>query len=346
MADMTDQLPEVRKSHPYVMYEMMKDIPNGIDRTLSSMQNADLSFIGDDLIFLGNGTAYHSAYVGSQILDRVSKRHAVVQAYEYLNYMQSNAATIAISHTGKTKSTVDAVIKARKTAKTAGITHYADSPLYNSVDYPIAIADEDKSLCNTKAFFNNAFASLYIADYYGNLSYDMKNLRSEIAKHVGKDDPEMRSAAEELDQIDDIFVLGSGFNFPVAREAAQKIKEATHIHAEGIEFEEFNHGCTAVMDENTLVILIEGEKDRARGDQIARASRYVGSKTLAINGVGDVSVYNDPQDDLSAAFLNTLDLYYLAYYLAVRRNINPDMLRFEDRRYRDYDSVVFPPGEH
>ncbi|WP_297025619.1 SIS domain-containing protein [Thermoplasma sp.] len=343
---MTDQLPEVRKSHPYVMYDMMKDIPNGIERTISSMQKVDLSFIGDDLLFLGNGTAYHSAYVGSQILDRVSKRHSVVQAYEYLNYMRSSATTIAISHTGKTKSTVDAALKARKTSKTAGITHYADSPLSNSVDYPIIIDDEDKSLCNTKAFFNNAFASLYIADYYGGLAYDMNDLKAEISKHVGIDDHEMRSAAEELDHIDDIFVLGSGYNFPVAREAAQKIREATHMHAEGIEFEEFNHGCTAVMDDRTLVILIEGQKDRARGDQISRASRYVGSKTLAINGEGDISVYNDPPDDFTAAFLNTLDLYYLAYYLAVRRNINPDMLRFEDKRYRDYDNVVFPPGEH
>ncbi|PYB68745.1 glucosamine 6-phosphate synthase [Thermoplasma sp. Kam2015] len=343
---MTDKLPEVRRSHPYVMYDMMRDIPNGIDRTLSSMEKIDLSFLGDHILFLGNGTAYHSAYVGSQILDETARRHSVVQAYEYLNYMRSSATTIAVSHTGKTKSTVDAAIKARKTSITAGITHYADSPLSKAVDHPITIADEDLSLCNTKAFFNNAFAALYISDYYGNLSYDMKALRSEIVKHVSSDDAEMKTISEDLDHINDIFVLGSGYNFPVAREAAQKIKEATHMHAEGIEFEEFNHGCTAVMDDHTLVILIEGQKDRSRGDQIVRASRYVGSTTLVINGEGDLSIYNDPPDEFSASFLNTLDLYYLAYYLAVRRNINPDMLRFEDRRYRDYDSTVFPPGEH
>ncbi|BAB59981.1 hypothetical protein [Thermoplasma volcanium GSS1] len=343
---MTDILPEYRKKHPYVMYEMMKQIPEGIDKTLKAAQSVDYSFLGDDITFIGNGTAYHAGYIGSGIIEKYGLRRRVVQAYEYLNYLKYSSSFIGISHTGKTKSTVDAMLKARITGKTAGITHYRDSPLYNSVDVPILIEDEDKSLCNTKAFFNSAFAALYVSSIYLGKDIDFKSLRNEIAKHVNDDDKEMESASAELDNVKDIFVLGSGPNFPVAREAAQKIREATHLHAEGIELEEFNHGCTAVMDENTLVILVETERDKERANQIVRASSYVGSPTMAINGDAEISYYSDYQDEYLSPFVNMVPLYYLAYYLAVRRGINPDYLRFEDERYRNYDNTVFPPGAH
>ncbi len=131
-----------------------------------------------------------------------------------------------------------------------------------------------------------------------------------------------------------------------AREGAQKIKEATHVHAEGIDLEEFNHGCTAVIDDHSLIIIISNRKNEERAAQIVEASKYVGTKTMVINGDGDYSFYNEDIDEYFSPFLNIIPLYYLAYHLAVAKGINPDYLRFEDSRYRKYDDTVFPPGAH
>lgn len=343
---MTDTLPEQRKGHPYVMYEMMKDIPNGLERTLKSMEKVNLDFLGDNITFTGNGTAYHSAVAGAQILYKYGRKWSAVQAYDLLLYRKISSLVIGISHTGKTKSTVDAVAKARFTAKTAGITHFRDSPLEKASDFPVIIEDEDKSLCNTKAFFNNAFASLFIASEYGNLNTDFSDLRTLIDRHVRDDDAEIKSIAGDFRDIRDIFVLGSGPNFVTAREGAQKIKEATHVHAEGIDLEEFNHGCTAVIDDHSLIIIISNRKNEERAAQIVEASKYVGTKTMVINGDGDYSFYNEDIDEYFSPFLNIIPLYYLAYHLAVAKGINPDYLRFEDSRYRKYDDTVFPPGAH
>ncbi|MGC8608984.1 MAG: SIS domain-containing protein [Thermoplasmata archaeon] len=343
---MTDTLPDQRKGHPYVMYDMMRDIPNGIERTIRSMEKSDMDFLGDNMIFTGNGTAYHSAIIGAQILDQYGRKWSAIQAYEILMYRKISSLVIGVSHTGKTKSTVDAIIKAGKTAKTVGITHFKDSPLAKESDFPIVIEDEDKSLCNTKAFFNNAFASLYISSQYANINVDFSNLKTLIDKHVRDDDAEIKSIAPDFRDTNSIFVLGSGPNFAAAREGAQKIKEATHIHAEGIELEEFNHGCTSVIDDRSLLIIISNKTNVERTNQIVKASRYVGTKTLVINGDGDYSFYNEDIDEYYSPFLNMIPMYYFAYYLAVARGINPDYLRFEDDRYRKYDDTVFPPGAH
>jgi glucosamine--fructose-6-phosphate aminotransferase (isomerizing) len=73
----------------------------------------------------------------------------------------------------------------------------------------------------------------------------------------------------------------------------------------------------------------------------------VGIKTLTINGEGDYHVdVADLGDEYLNALLNIVPLYYLAYYLAVENNINPDLLRFDEENYRKFDDIVFPPGAH
>jgi glucosamine--fructose-6-phosphate aminotransferase (isomerizing) len=345
---MTDDLPEIRKSHPYVMYDMMKDIPNGIRATLNKMREADYSFLDGPLYLTGNGTAYHSAAIGGQVLTGSGKPWHLIQSYELEKYHRPEGVVVGVSHTGKTKSTVDSLIHSGKFAKTVAITHYPDSPLTEAADYSIIIGNSpDMSLCNTKAFFDNAAAVFEISKRYGNLDLDFNPVSEAIVKAVETMDGEIRSISKELNDIRDVFVLGAGPNYITAREAAQKIKESTHIHAEGIELEEFNHGCTAVIDDNTLIVIISTPNVMERTTQIVNASKKVGSRTLVLNGEGDFTVDTGaPDNEYLTPFVNMVPLYYLAYYMSVNRDLNPDFLRFEDKRYLDYDSIVFPPGAH
>jgi len=344
---MTDELPEIRKSHPYVMYDMMKDTPNGIRATLERMKDFDYGVLKSPLYFTGNGTAFHSAMVGAQILSSSSKEWHAIQAYELEKYHKPSGTVIAVSHTGKTKSTMDALKKAKEHASTVGITHYPDSPMAGTVDHPLVIGNSpDRSLCNTKTFFDNVFAVMKIAASYGVLEIDFTSLLDAVEASIKTLDEPIKDIAKKLTEVDDIFVLGAGPNYVIAREAAQKIKEATHIHAEGIELEEFNHGCTAVIDEHSLVIIIETPTVMERSQDIVRASREVGTRTLVINGDGEFSVRTPEIEEALSPVVNIVPLYYLAYYLAIQKGINPDYLRFEEEAYLKYDQVIFPPGAH
>ena len=188
---------------------------------------------------------------------------------------------------------------------------------------------------------------LAISNHFGSLGLDLDNIAEKFRHVLEKADEPIKKMTHGIGKVDRIFVLGSGPNFVVAREGAQKIKESTHVHAEGIELEEFNHGCTSVIDDRSLVIIIDSEEDRPRTKDIVEACRFTGTRTAVINGAGDYS-YDVPErmDSYIQPILNMVPVYYLAYYMALQYGVNPDYLRFEDKRYLDYDNVVFPPGAH
>lgn len=345
---MTDDLPEVRSGHPYLMYDMLKATPLGIRKTIEIMQKADYSFLGDQLVFTGNGTAYHAATLGAQILWDSNKPWKSIQAFELEHYFRPRGTLVGFSHTGKTKSTVDAIKAAGAGMVTVGVSHYPDSPLLNATTHKLLIGDSpDLSLCNTKAFFDNSFAALSIAAEFGDIDPGLENFAGKIGRAITEMEKPVSEAVSTLGDLRDIFVLGAGPSVIAAREAAQKIKEATHLHAEGIELEEFNHGCTSVIDESSLLVIVNSPEVNQRTSDIVKACREVGTRTLVLNGEGDSSVYFDaPENRYLYPVLSMVPLYYTAYFLALKMKVNPDYLRFEDRRYLDYDNIVFPPGAH
>lgn len=345
---MTDDLPEIRKGHPYLMYEMLKNTPAGIRKTIEIMKKVDYSFLTDRLCFTGNGTAYHSSTLGAQVLWDSGREWQSIQAYELEHYHHIRGTLVGFSHTGKTKSTVDAVNSVGSDVITVGISHYGNTPVLRASTRGIVIGDSpDLSLCNTKAFFDNAFAALEIARVFGELEIDTEAFARLIEEEIGAKEEPVSKAIESLPAPRDIFVLGAGPAYIAAREAAQKIKESTHLHAEGIELEEFNHGCTSVIDDKSLVIIINSPEVNKRTSEIVKACRTVGTRTLVINGSGDQSIrVKVPENQYLYPVVAMVPLYYAAYFLAIKLGINPDYLRFEDKRYLDYDNIVFPPGAH
>lgn len=345
---MTDDLPEVRREHPFLMYDMMKESAAGIKKTLDVMGSVDYSFLTDELTFTGNGTAYHSSTLGAQVLSGSGRKWHSIQSFEVEHYHRVNGTLVGFSHTGKTKSTVDAMKSVPGDVKKVGVTHYPGTPLLKASDHGIIIGDSpDMSLCNTKAFFDNAFAALEIAARFGGTDSQSRELFGIVEKEITGLEGAVKEAAGKLSGVNDIFVLGAGPSLIAARESAQKLKESTHLHAEGIELEEFNHGCTSVIDDRSLVVIINSPEVNYRARDIVNACRTVGTRTFVLNGEGDFSIDVDsPSNNLLYPVAAMVPLYYLSYFLAVEKGVNPDYLRFEDRRYLDYDNIVFPPGAH
>ena len=344
---MTDIIPEKRNKHPYFMYDMMRETPESLDITRNVMENLDYSFLNSPLIFTGNGTAYHAAQIGAGFLKKTNLDYKFIQSYELLNYeLPSHGTLIGISNSGKTKSTIDSMIYFKKYAYVAGITHYKDTPMDKISDKSIIIDSDDKSLCNTKSFFDNAIASMYIAKNYSHLDININEIIDIIKDLIKTMDDKMHKIAKELSYVNAIFVLGAGPEYPVAREVAQKLKESTHINSEGIELEEFNHGCTSIIDDKSLLIILNNKTVSPRQKYIVNACKVVKTKTLTVNGDGDFNINTPELDEYLDPVLNIVPLYYFAYYLAVEKNVNPDLLRFDETAYHDFDSIIFPPGAH
>ncbi len=342
---MTDDLPEIRTSPPYIMYDMMKETGKALESTLKTTENRDINFKRGGVTVTGNGTSYHAGVMGFQFISNSEKLWNGIQSYELEKYSYPLGNILAISHTGKTYSTIQS-IKRHNSVNSIGVSHFADSPLIRAVNIPIVIEDKDESLCNTKAFFDNALASAIVAKKYEEKEYDFKGLVDKLTSDLAKADSTMNSIADEMPVIEKIFVLGAGKNFIAARETAQKLKEATHIHSEGIEMEEYNHGCTSVTDDKTLILIIQNNQDSERVKQITSGIKYVNAKSLVINGEGDFSVEMDYKDELELPLETMAYTYMFAYHMAVKLKVNPDILRFDEKEYYDFDMAIFPPGHH
>jgi glucosamine--fructose-6-phosphate aminotransferase (isomerizing) len=59
-----------------------------------------------------------------------------------------------------------------------------------------------------------------------------------------------------LSSLTDVYFLGHGILYPIALEGALKLKEISHIHAEGYAAGELKQGPIALINEGVLVIVL------------------------------------------------------------------------------------------
>ncbi len=138
--------------------------------------------------------------------------------------------------------------------------------------------------------------------------------------------------AKELKEITDIYVLGRGIHYPIASEAALKLKELTYIHAEGIPGGELKHGPLALMDSNVYVLIIN-PNDSTYDDTLtsAREIRARGAKIIGISNkssdVYDHWIEIPTIDETMYPLIEIIPIQLLAYYAALEKETDPDYPR-------------------
>jgi glucosamine--fructose-6-phosphate aminotransferase (isomerizing) len=138
--------------------------------------------------------------------------------------------------------------------------------------------------------------------------------------------------ADLLKDLRDIYILGKSLHYPIALEGALKIKELTYLHAEGIAAGELKHGPLALIDENSIVLVIN-PRDNTFNDVLSNAHEIKsrGAKIIGISTEPD-EVYdhfiNIPNfDNILYPLIEIVPLQLLAYHLALKKNADPDYPR-------------------
>ena len=132
-----------------------------------------------------------------------------------------------------------------------------------------------------------------------------------------------------MKDVTDIYVLGRGIHYPIAKEAALKLKELAYIHAEGVPGGEMKHGTLAMMDSDAVAIVIN-PNDSTHADTLIGA-REIKARGARIVGISDVKsdVYDYwikvPAAGRAAYPISEIiPIQLLAYYAALGRNADPD----------------------
>ena len=116
-------------------------------------------------------------------------------------------------------------------------------------------------------------------------------------------------------------IAGAGRDWPTAQEAALKLREGAYLPTEAHRLEELLHGHLAAVDESVRCFVLEGEgRATARAAQAVAALEAIGCHVTLVPT-------RHPVVDVVPFQLLTLDL-------AAARGVDPDLIRWDDPRWR------------
>jgi len=288
------------------------------------------------------GTAYHAALVGRYLLALEAGRAAVVShAHEFglfARLVEPGDAVVAFSQSGETIDVLDAVRAGRaRGARLAALVNVPGSTLTREVDLPLMLgAGPEKSVLSTKTFTAKvAYLLLAAAALAGEPRRHVHALEAaaadiEAMRTDGRLDL-IRDVAHRIVDRDDLFVLGRGLGYPLALEAALKIKEVSYIHAEGLPAGELKHGTIALIEPGTPVIVFtpagadEASLLSSAGEVKARGAYVIG---VGPRGHDIFDAHLPVRADGMAYLLAASPIVQrLAYELALLRGCDPDQPR-------------------
>jgi glucosamine--fructose-6-phosphate aminotransferase (isomerizing) len=312
-----------------------------LGREIGDITNEKLRAI-NKIAITGCGTAYHAGMVGMYLLRSLVRLPVEMELASEFRYgdpvIDPNALVIAMSQSGETADTIEAVRIAKQSGSTvmgvcnvlgSHLTRLADGTLFTRGGPEIGVAA-------TKTYLSQVTAMTLFALYLAQLrkTSDARRLH-EIADGtkllpaavdvVLNTSDEIRKVAREMRRARSVLFLGRYVNFPTALEGALKLKEISYIHAEGYPAGEMKHGPIALLDSTVPVIGIMTD-DRVREKMLSNLmeSKAREAPIIVVANHGDKEakavadhVFWVPKvDELLSPIVNVIPLQLLAYHIA------------------------------
>jgi len=290
----------------------------------------------------GCGTAYHAGMVGMYLMRALCKipvEMELASEFRYGDrYMDARTLTIAMSQSGETADTIEAVKIAREYgAPVLGISNVVGSHLARLADATLYTrGGPEISVAATKTYVSQAIAATLLALYLARVrkSAPIARIR-EIAEGtkllpaaidvVLNTSDEVKKVARKVRRAKSALFLGRYVNFPTALEGALKLKEISYIHAEGYAAGEMKHGPIALLDPKTPVvgIVTEGRVREKILSNIAESKAREAPIVLVANhgdeeaaALADHVLWVPRVDELLSPIVNVIPLQLLAYHIA------------------------------
>ena len=271
----------------------------------------------DKIIVVACGTAAYAGHVAKYAIEhwcRIPVEIELAHEFRYRDPIVSEKTlTVAISQSGETMDTIQAVRHAREQGSkvlaivnTYGstIAREADAVLYTHAGPEVAVA-------STKAFLAQITAcyllGLYLAQLRGNKWPDevadyldkLGQMPAKIQRLIDGQEQVVRALGAELSDRASFLFLGRHVGYPVALEGALKLKELAYVHAEGFAAGELKHGPIALVEDGLPVFIIVPTPRRpVLHDKVISNIQEVrarGARAIVIAEEGDAAV--DPFAD-------------------------------------------------
>jgi glucosamine--fructose-6-phosphate aminotransferase (isomerizing) len=240
------------------------------------------------------------------------------------------ALYLAISQSGKSPDLVRHAQSARAAgARVVALVNQADSPLADVAETVIPLhAGAEISVAATKSYICSLAAILHLAARWRD---DAVLLDALLAVPDGLQrgwNLDWSPLVDGLTDARNLFVIGRGFGFGAALEAALKFKETCALHAEAFSAAEVRHGPMALVGDGFPVLFFSQNDDTRAGTlALAREFRERGARVLVAAPGADADPLPVPESAHPACtpLLTIQSFYRAASALSLRRGLNPDV---------------------
>ncbi len=305
------------------------------------------------IIFVACGTSYHASLLGRYIIETWMDIPVEVDIASEFYYreprLDPSCLVVAVSQSGETLDTMGAVRwAARCGAPSLSIVNVvgsmmareSDGVLYTHAGLEIGVAATKTFMAQMAAVY---LLGLYLGQERGLLeegfvrevfSY-LEGLTASI-EEVLQDTEAVEACADKYCRCEDFLFLGRNINYPMAMEAALKLKEISYIHAEGYPAGEMKHGPIALLHPGfPVVALIPRDPiyDKVRNNIEEVRARQAPVIALATRGDAEVEGFCDEviwvpevRPHFNPVVLAPA-LQLFAYHIAKMRGCNVDQPR-------------------
>lgn len=288
------------------------------------------------------GTAHKVCVAADYFFSVVAERHVnVTPASEfpiYHHFLKPESLIIVVSQSGETIDVLEAMQVAKKAgSKVLAIVNREGSSVQRAADYTLLInAGPERAVASTKAATGQMAVLLMVAYAVAGKLQQGRTLLLEAGSQINdmlnpRYIQHIKGIAEKIFQNENLYIIGKGWNYPMALESAIKIQEVSYIHAEGFAAGELKHGPIALIEKGTPCIALMGN-DEFTADVISNIMELKarGAFIIAVapenNEVFDLWI-KVPDAGPAQPIVNIIPIQILAYFLAVLRGKDPDMPR-------------------
>lgn len=274
-----------KDGYPFYMEKEIMEQPRVIEETVrprvkDGRPDFSAEGIGDDVLVscrricvIACGTAMHAGLVGKSLIQAIIGIHVdVVMASEFMYndpVVDENTLVIAISQSGETIDTLEALKFARKcgspsisivNVKGASIARASEHVIYTHAGPEIAVAST-KAYTTQLAVLYLLAARMAIArnlwDEEQTERYMSELLRvPDVMEEVLARKEEIHHIADTILNARDVFMIGRGLDYSILLEGSLKLKEVSYIHSEAYASGELKHGTIALITSQTPVIAV------------------------------------------------------------------------------------------
>ena len=291
---------------------------------------------------LAMGTAMHAGEIGKYIMEELTRIPVEVSDASELcginPIVHKDTIFIAISQSGETRDTIAAVQEIKeKGGRVLGVLNTVGSTLARMTDGGTYIhAGSEISVASTKAFSNQLTVLILMALMIGRtrdislsrgreLVQELLDLPEKM-KSILDQAESLKAMADSLIQHQSVLFMGRGINYPLAKEAALKLKEVSYIHAEAYSAGSLKHGPLALISEEIPSVFICTSGDyqektisniqevRARNGRVLVISNFEDEN---LRSVADELFVVPQSDSVLSPLLTIIPCQLLSFYTAL-----------------------------